>query len=55
MKIILDKQTGMLNIKLKEEPSIESAEIGNGVIFDYNAKGEIVGIEIEDVHQIDLT
>lgn len=55
MKIVFDKQTGMLNIQLKNEPSVESAEIENGVVVDYNAKGEVVGIEIEDAHKFDLS
>lgn len=38
MKIIFDKQTGMLNIQFKEEPSTESAEIEPGIVVDYNAK-----------------
>jgi uncharacterized protein YuzE len=45
----------MLNIQLKEEPSTESAELEQGVVVDYNAKGEIVGIEIEDAHKFDLS
>lgn len=55
MKIIFDKKTGMLNIQLKEEPSVESAELEQGVVVDYNANGDIVGIEIEDAHKFDLS
>lgn len=55
MKVIFDKNTGMLNIQLKEEPSTESSELEAGVVVDYNAKGEIVGIEIEDAHKFDLS
>ncbi len=55
MKIIFDKQTGMLNIQLKDEPSTESAELQPGMVVDYNDKGEIVGIEIEDAHKFDLS
>ena len=55
MKIIFDKETGMLNIQLKDEPSTESAELEQGVVIDYNSAGEIVGIEIEDAHKFDLS
>ena len=55
MKIIFDKKTGMLNIQLKDESSVESAEVEQGVVVDYNPKGEIVGIEIEDAHKFDLS
>lgn len=55
MKIIFDKETGMLNIQFKEEASVESAELEQGVVVDYNAKGEIIGLEIEDAHKFDLS
>ncbi len=55
MKIIYDKLSGMLNIQFKEEPSTESAELEQGVVVDYNAKGEIIGIEIEEAHRFDLS
>ena len=55
MKIIFDKKTGMLNIQFKEEASVESAELEQGVVADYNAKGEIIGLEIEDAHKFDLS
>jgi uncharacterized protein YuzE len=55
MKITFDKQSNMLNIQFKEEVSAESAELEQGVVIDYNAKGEIVGIEIEDAHKFDLS
>ena len=55
MKIIFDKETGVLNIQFKEEVSAESAELEQGVVADYNAKGEIIGLEIEDAHKFDLS
>lgn len=55
MKIVFDKKTGMLNIQLKDEPSVESAEIEPGLVVDYNSKKEIVSIEIEDAHKFDLS
>lgn len=55
MKITFDKQSNMLNIQFKDEPSTESAELEQGVVVDYNSKGEIVGIEIEEAHKFDLS
>lgn len=55
MKIIFDKETGMLNIQFKEEASAESAELEQSVVADYNANGEIIGLEIEDAHKFDLS
>lgn len=55
MKVTFDKESGMLNIQLKDEPSVESSELEEGIVIDYNAKGEVVGIEIEDGFKFDLT
>jgi len=38
---------GGSHIELKETPSVESEEIADGVVLDYDNSGEIVGIEIE--------
>jgi len=40
-------ETDTLYIELKETPSVESEEITDGVVLDYDQNGEIVGIEIE--------
>ncbi len=40
-------ETDTLYIELKETPSVESEEIADGVVLDYDNSGEIVGIEIE--------
>ena len=40
-------ETDTLYLELKENPSVESEEITDGVVVDYDEKGEIVGIEIE--------
>ena len=55
MKIVFNKKNGMLVIQLRDEPSVESAEIGPGLVVDYNDKQEIVSIEIEDAHKFDLS
>jgi uncharacterized protein YuzE len=41
-----DKEGDILYIKLKDDKIEESEEIEEGIIVDYNEKGEIVGIEI---------
>jgi uncharacterized protein YuzE len=35
-------------IDLSEEPSVESREISEGVVLDYNAAGRLVGIDIDE-------
>ncbi len=46
MYITYDKESDVLYIKYKDEKIVESDEISNGIIVDYNEKGEIVGIEV---------
>ncbi len=47
MKLNYYPETDTLYIELKETPSVESEEIADGVVLDYDNSGEIVGIEIE--------
>jgi len=42
------EDTDTLYIKLVENPSIESEEVDEGIVFDYDENGLIVGIEIEN-------
>jgi uncharacterized protein YuzE len=47
MKFRYYPETDTLYIELKDIPSVESEEITDGVVLDYDQSGEIVGIEIE--------
>lgn len=42
----LDRKADALYLDLDEAPAAESEEISPGVIFDYNADGKVVGIEM---------
>ena len=46
MKYNYDKNKDALYIRFEESPYAESDEMENGVIFDYNREGKIIGIEI---------
>jgi len=46
MKVIYDTGTDTLNIVLTTTPIVESDEIRNGIICDYDKKGNIVSIEV---------
>ena len=48
MKLNYYPDTDSLYIDLSEQPSVESREISEGVILDYDAKGNIVGIDIDN-------
>ena len=47
MKISYYSETDTFYIELKEVPSIESEELAEGIVVDYDENGEIIGIEIE--------
>ena len=48
--------TDMLYIRLTDAPSAESDEIAPGVVLDFDAHNQLVGVEIEDAGQrIDLS
>lgn len=52
MKIDYDKETDSLYIELRPAPSVESEEVQPGVVFDFDASGKIVGIDIEHASAI---
>jgi uncharacterized protein YuzE len=43
-----------LYIDLSEQPSVESREISEGVVVDYDAKGNLVGIDIDNASKSQL-
>lgn len=48
MKLNYYPETDSLYIDLSEEPSVESREISEGIQLDYDAKGNLVGIDIDN-------
>ena len=48
MKINYHPETDSLYIDLSEKPSVESKEISEGVVLDYDAEGRLVGIDIDN-------
>jgi len=59
MKLNYYPETDSLYIDLSEKPSAESREISEGVLLDYDAEGNLVGIDIDNastkVHLKELT
>jgi uncharacterized protein YuzE len=56
MKLHYYPDTDSLYIELKSEPAAETREIAEGLNIDLNAKGEIVGFDIDQAsRQLDLT
>ena len=48
MKLNYHPETDSLYIDLSEQPGVESREISEGVVLDYDAQGHLVGIDIDN-------
>ncbi len=48
MKLNYYKDTDSLYIDLSSRPSADSREISEGVVLDYDAEGNIAGIDIDN-------
>jgi len=48
MKLNYYPETDSLYIDLSEKTSVESREISEGVVLDYDANGVLVGIDIDN-------
>ena len=55
MKLNYYPETDSLYIDLSELPSVESREISEGVVLDYDADGRLVGIDIDNAsHKVEM-
>jgi uncharacterized protein YuzE len=48
MKLNYDPDTDSLYIDLSDQPSVETREVSEGVLLDYDAQGNLVGIDIDN-------
>ena len=48
MKINYYAETDSLYIDLSSKPSVDSREVSDGVVLDYDAEGNLVGIDIDE-------
>ncbi len=48
MKLNYYPETDSLYIDLSEKTSVESKEISEGVVLDYDAEGKLIGIDIDN-------
>jgi len=51
MKLHYDAATDSLYIDLAERPSVDSDEVADGVVLDFDAEGHLVGIDIDHASQ----
>ena len=55
MKLNYHPDTDSLYIDLSEQTSVESREISEGIVLDYDADGNLVGIDIDNASEkVDL-
>ena len=56
MKLNYYPDTDSLYIDLSEHPSVESREVSEGIVLDYDAEGRLVGIDIDNAsRKVELT
>ena len=56
MKLRYYPETDSLYIDLKNKPGVDSREIAEGLVIDFDAEGNIVGIDIDHASEkLDLT
>ncbi len=48
MKLNYHPETDSLYIDFADQPSVESREVSQGVVLDYDAQGVLVGIDIDN-------
>jgi uncharacterized protein YuzE len=48
MKINYYAETDSLYIDLSSKPSVDSREVSDGAVLDYDAEGNLVGIDIDE-------
>ena len=51
MKISYDQATDSLYIHLSDRASVNSDEVQDGVVLDYDANGALVGIDLQHASQ----
>lgn len=49
MKLSYYRETNSLYIELSEHTSVDSREISDGIVVDYDAAGNAVGIDIDNI------
>jgi uncharacterized protein YuzE len=51
MKLSYDKETDSLYIHLSNTPSVDSGEVADGVVLDFDSNGVLVGIDVQHASQ----
>ena len=46
MKLRIDRESDALYFRLDDSPIVESEEVQPGVVLDFDARGQVVGVEM---------
>lgn len=52
MKFEYFKETDTLYIDIKDTESVESKEISQGIVLDFDSEGNLTGIEIDNARKV---
>ncbi|MBI5649070.1 MAG: DUF2283 domain-containing protein [Chloroflexi bacterium] len=52
MKFQYYSETDSLYIDLSEKPGVDSTEVAPGVVLDFDAEGQLVGIDIDHASRV---
>jgi uncharacterized protein YuzE len=52
LRIEYDRETNSLYIELRPGTSTDAREVEPGIIFDFDAEGSLIGIDIENASQV---
>ena len=51
MKLVVHEENDALYLRLNDSEIVDSEEVSDGIILDYNAEGKVVGFEVLYISQ----
>lgn len=51
MKLHFDEEADALYLRLDDSPVIDSQEVSDGIVLDFNNRSQVVGIEVLDLRK----
>ena len=51
MKLVVHEENDALYLRLDDSKIVDSEEVSDGIILDYNAEGKVVGFEVLYISQ----
>ena len=51
-EVIYDEESDILRLQLQQQASVQSVEVAEGVVLDYDGDGKVVAIEIDGAGKV---